>query len=261
MVGSESGAVCFLDDREGSQKLQVVLQVGFAITSLTVDFDRESIWLGGRGRKMQRLSFETLRSSTLPSPMSPARREKIVVDKKSKIPAITCMGSLSSHLVTVEASREIHIYPIEGLRDEGEQEHGDTSMPAHRDPVLGIRRLDAPQFSASFFTWSRNGSVIFWDASGKCLDFKSVALEQNCEAEDVANELKVLRAPLDAEWFVSGDKYGVLRFVSSLFPVANSKLIVIAGFIHVSPGHVLLIFVLTAPRSQTSLSIQWASPV
>lgn len=216
-MGSESGAVCFLDDREGSQKLQLVIQVGFAITSLTVDFDRESIWLGGRGRKMQQLSFDFLRSSTLNTPMSPARREKIVVDKKSKIPAITCMGSLSSHLITVEASREIHIYPIEGLRDEGEQEHGDTSMPAHRDPVLGIRRLDAPQFPASFFTWSRNGSVIFWDSLGKCLDFKTVTLEQNCETEDVANELKVLRAPLDAEWFVSGDKYGVLRFVSSPF--------------------------------------------
>ncbi|KAJ5599127.1 hypothetical protein N7450_000194 [Penicillium hetheringtonii] len=214
VVGSESGAVCFLDDREGSQKLQLVIQVGFAITSLTVDFDRESIWLGGRGRKMQQLSFDFLRSSTLNTPMSPARRKKIVVDKKSKIPAITCMGSLSSHLITVEASREIHIYPIEGLRDEGEQEHGDTSMPAHRDPVLGIRRLDAPQFPASFFTWSRNGSVIFWDSLGKCLDFKTVTLEQNCETEDVANELKVLRAPLDAEWFVSGDKYGVLRVYS-----------------------------------------------
>lgn len=213
VVGSESGAICYLDDREGSQKLQFVAQVGFSITSLTVDFDRESIWLGGRGKKMQRLSFDTLRSSNSSVPMSPARREKIVVDKKSKTPTITCMGSLSSHLVTVEASREIHIYPIEGLRDEGEQEHGDTSMPAHRDPVLGIRRLDAQDFRASFFTWSRNGSVFFWDSFGRCLNFKTVALEQNCEAEDVANELKVLRAPLDAGFFVSGDKYGVLRFV------------------------------------------------
>ncbi|KAJ5739183.1 hypothetical protein N7533_011967 [Penicillium manginii] len=214
VVGSESGAVCYLDDREGTQKLQFVTQVGFSITSLTVDFDRESIWLGGRGRKMQRLSFETLRSATSPIPMSPARREKIVVDKKSKVPTITCMGSLSSHLVTVEASREIHIYPIEGLRDEGEQEDGDTSMPAHRDPVLGIRRLDAPDFLASFFTWSRNGSVIFWDSLGRCLDFKTVVLEQNCEAEDVVNELKVFRAPLDAGFFVSGDRYGVLRVYS-----------------------------------------------
>ncbi|KAJ5112679.1 hypothetical protein N7532_000724 [Penicillium argentinense] len=211
VVGSESGAVCYLDDREGSQKLQLVTQVGFAITSLTVDFDRELIWLGGHGRKMRRISFETLRSSAASTPMSPARLDKIVVDKKNRIPAITCMGSLSSHLVTVEASREIHIYPIEGLREDGEQEHGDTSMPAHRDPVLGIRRLNASDFSANFFTWSRNGSVIFWDSQGKCLDSKTVVLEQNSEAEDVANDLKVLRASENAEWFVSGDKYGVLR--------------------------------------------------
>jgi hypothetical protein len=188
--------------------------------------------------------------------MSPARREKIVVDKKSKVPTITCMGSLSSHLVTVEASREIHIYPIEGLRDEGEQEDGDTSMPAHRDPVLGIRRLDAPDFLASFFTWSRNGSVIFWDSLGRCLDFKTVVLEQNCEAEDVVNELKVFRAPLDAGFFVSGDRYGVLRFVLLVPLQLTCLLIFIAEYIPVSHGSALTMFVPMEQRSRTLLSIR-----
>lgn len=166
------------------------------------------------------------------------------------------MGSLSSHLVTVEASREIHIYPIEGLHDEDEQEHGDTSMPAHRDPVLGIRRLNAPNFPASFFTWSRNGSVIFWDSLGRCLDFKTVVLEQNCEAEDVANELKVLRAPLEAGFFVSGDKYGVLRFVLPDPLQSTHLLIVIAEFIPVSHGSALMMSVPTEQRSRTLLSIR-----
>lgn len=213
VAGTESGAVCLLDDREGSQRFSLVTQVGFAVTSLTVDFDRESVWLGGRGRRMQRFSFEFLRTPSISSPMSPARLEKVLVDKKTKAPAITCMGSLSSHLVTVEATREIHIYPIESLPDESEQEPGETSMPAHRDPVLGIRPLKGPnRFSADFFSWSRNGSVNFWDARGKCLDSKTVTVEQSVAGEeDVANELKVLRAAGNADWFVAGDKFGVLR--------------------------------------------------
>ncbi|KAJ5666369.1 uncharacterized protein N7477_008817 [Penicillium maclennaniae] len=214
VVGTESGAVCLIDDREGSQKMTIVAQFGFAVTSLAVDFDRECVWLGGRGRRMQRLSFEAIRSP----PMSPARVEKGVLDKKNKAPSITCMGSLSSHLVTVEMTREIHIYPMDELREEGEQEQepGANSMPAHRDPVLGVRRLKTPNaFSADFFSWSRNGSVNFWEAKGKCLQSKTVPFEQDLLIEDdIANELKVLRAGDNADWFVSGDKFGVLRLLS-----------------------------------------------
>jgi WD40 repeat protein len=219
VVGTESGAVCLIDDREGTQKLCTVVQLGFGVTSLAVDFDRECVWLGGRGRRMQRLSFEDIRSSLVSTtPMSPARMEKGAADKKSKAPPVTCMGSLSSHLVTVEATREIHIYPMDSLKDEGEQvqEPGENSMPAHRDPVLGIRRLKTPNaFSADFFSWSRNGSVNFWEAKGKCLHSKVVPFEQNQAFEDdIANELKVLRAGDNADWFVSGDKFGVLRLLS-----------------------------------------------
>jgi len=219
VVATESGAVCLIDDREGSQKLCTVAQLGFGVTSLAVDFDRECVWLGGRGRRMQRLSFEAIRSSPISTTsMSPARTEKGAADKKSKVPVITCMGSLSSHLVTVEATREIHVYPMDTLQEEGEQEDepGKNSMPAHRDPVLGIRRLEAPNaFSADFFSWSRNGSVNFWEARGKCLQSQVVPLEQNQAIEDeTANELKVLRAGNGADWFVAGDKFGVLRLLS-----------------------------------------------
>ncbi|CAL5869842.1 uncharacterized protein PFLUO_LOCUS4073 [Penicillium psychrofluorescens] len=214
---TESGAVCLLDDREGSQKLSMVKQVGFGITSLAVDFDQECIWLGGRARCTQRLSFDDFRSSTASTPASPVRLHRAMSDGGNKGPAITCMGSLSSHLVTVEATREVHIYPMEALIEDGEQEPGETSMLAHRDPIFGIRTLKLPnEFSAKFFTWSRSGSVNFWDAQGKCLASKTIQLEQlSAYEDDVSNELKVLRAAENAEWFVSGDKFGVLRIFSS----------------------------------------------
>ncbi|KAJ6141818.1 hypothetical protein N7497_010917 [Penicillium chrysogenum] len=217
VIGTDSGAVCFLDDREGSQKIITVKQAGFSITSLAVDFDRESIWLGGRGRQMQRVPFDVLRSSGSSTPTSPARLEKSAVDKKSKIPAITCMASLNSHLVTVESTRAIHVYPIDTLSEDGEQEEGEASMPAHRDPILGICRMDFPNgLSADFFTWSRNGSVNFWDAQGKCRGSKYIDVDQfPGKEDDAANELKVLRTAENAHWFVSGDKLGVLRIFSN----------------------------------------------
>jgi hypothetical protein len=192
-----------------------VKQVGFSITSLAVDFDQESIWLGGRGRRIERVTFETLRSSGSSTPMSPIRFDKSVSDKKSKVPAITCMGSLNSHLVTVESTREIHVYPIHALLEDGEQEEGEASMPAHRDPILGICPMKLPNdFSAEFFSWSRNGLVNFWDIHGKCRGSKTIDLDQFSGNEDnPANELKVLRTATNADWFVSGDKFGVLRYV------------------------------------------------
>jgi hypothetical protein len=217
VIGTDSGAVCFLDDRENSQKMIMIKQVGFSITSVAVDFDQESVWLGGRGRQMQRLSFEALRSCGSNRPGSPTRLDKSVIDKKNKAPAITCMGFLNSHLVTVEATREIHIYPISTLREEGEQEHGESSMQAHRDPILGICHMKLPNdFSADFFSWSRNGSVNFWDAQGKCRASKAIDLDQfsGSEEDAAANELKVLRTAENANWFVSGDKFGVLRYVA-----------------------------------------------
>lgn len=215
VIGTDSGAVCFLDDREGSQKMVTAKQVGFGITSLAVDFEQECVWLGGRGRKMQRVSFELLRSSGSSRPMSPVRLDKGVSDKKSKAPAITCMGSLNTHLVTVESTRAIHVYPNDTLREDGEQEEGEASMPAHRDPILGICRMDFPNdLSADFFTWSRNGSVNFWDAQGKCRGSKNIDLDQFPGTDDdTANELKVLRTAENTDWFVSGDKFGVLRYV------------------------------------------------
>ncbi|KAJ5173572.1 uncharacterized protein N7500_001503 [Penicillium coprophilum] len=217
VVGTDSGALCFLDDREGSQKMITVKQVGFSITSLAVDFDQESIWLGGRGRQMQRVPFEVLRSSGSSMPMSPARVDKSALDRKIKAPAITCMGSLNSHLVTVESTRAIHVYPIDTLGEDGEHEESEASMPAHRDPILGICRMVFPNdLSAEFFTWSRNGSVNFWDAQGKCRGSKNIDLDQfPGKEDDAANELKILRTAEKANWFVSGDKFGVLRIFSN----------------------------------------------
>ncbi|KAL4803581.1 WD40-repeat-containing domain protein [Aspergillus unguis] len=210
VVGTDSGALCLVDDNDNSARLTLIQYMEFGVTSLTVDSDRACIWIGGRGRQMRRLGFDSLRPSTnLPSPRTISR---IPADIKSKEPAITCIGFLTSHLITVDGTKAIHIYPVENLNDQGEKRDTGTTMPAHRDSVLGIGPLRSPnRLNADFFTWSCKGVVKFWNTQGGCLDSRTVPIEQLPGDEDTPNELKVLRSDAQMNYFISGDKLGVLR--------------------------------------------------
>lgn len=54
---------------------------------------------------------------------------------------------------------------------------------------------------------------MFWNLDGVTRGEFQVELEQPMESEDdVANELKVVRVSEDGSMFVTGDKYGVLRY-------------------------------------------------
>ncbi|KAL4741573.1 quinon protein alcohol dehydrogenase-like superfamily [Aspergillus similis] len=211
VVGTDMGALCLIDDNDGTAKLTLIQYMGFSITSLTADSDRACIWIGGRGRRMRRLSFESLRpSSNLPSPRT---LNRLSAEIKSKEPAITCIGSLSSHLVTVDGTKAINIYPVEKLKDEDEQCNWGVTMPAHRDSVLGVGPLRTPNhLGADFFTWSCRGVVKFWSTQGKCRDSRTILVEPSAGGDDdTANELKILRATTDMGLFFAGDKVGVLR--------------------------------------------------
>ncbi|KAL4910102.1 hypothetical protein BDW74DRAFT_48239 [Aspergillus multicolor] len=211
IVGTDSGALCLVDDNDGNAKLTLIQQMDFGITSLTADSDRACIWVGGRGRRIRRLAFESLRPpSSFPSPRSFSRSP---TEPKSKEPAITCIGSLASHLITVDGTKAIHVYPVNDLTDEGEQCDTGIAMPAHRDSVLGVGLLKMPNhLSADFFTWSSRGMVKFWNTQGECRDSRTIPVEPLAGSDDgAANELKILRTSTDRGLFVSGDKVGVLR--------------------------------------------------
>ncbi|KAL5340753.1 quinon protein alcohol dehydrogenase-like superfamily [Aspergillus crustosus] len=211
VVGTDSGALCLVDENEGNAKLTLIQYLEFGITSLTVDSDQTCIWVGGRGRRIRRFALESLRP--LADPSSPRTSSRSSVEPKPKEPAITCIGSLASHLVTVDGTKAIHIYPIDELNDEGEHCEVGITMPAHRDSVLGIGQLiTSNHLGADFFTWSCRGGVRFWTTQGDCLDTRTVALEQLPGSDDdILNELRILRSTTDMELFVSGDRLGVLR--------------------------------------------------
>ena len=218
IVGCDSGAVCLIDDIEGQQKLHLLRNVGFGVSSIAVDFDSGAVWLGGRNKTVQKFSIEELRSSITSSPSPPVPQERETTpNPRVKRPAIISMGLLSSHMITVDSTRAIRVCPIEAL-DQGDNSENDcdeVSMPAHRDAVLGVGALKLPNtHNANFFTWSCGGTVSFWNIQGKCRATKKIELEQPTSGDDEAlNELKILRASDDMGIFVSGDRYGVIRYV------------------------------------------------
>ncbi|GKZ33354.1 hypothetical protein AbraIFM66950_003204 [Aspergillus brasiliensis] len=211
VVGTDTGALCLVDDSEGSQKLSVVQHLEFGITSLAVDLHRSCVWVGGRGGQIQPFSFEKIRSSA--APLSPTLSGRSSAEQVLKSPAIICIGSLGSRVVAVDSTNAIEIHLGDELGDEVDQRTPQTTVSAHRDAVLGIRGLKTPNsFEATFFTWSRKGSVKFWTSKGKCKDSRAIVLEHPPGSdEDVCNELKVLRATDEMDLFVSGDRFGVLR--------------------------------------------------
>jgi hypothetical protein len=213
IVCTDGGAICLLDDSEGAQKLTVVKYVPFGLTSAAFAPDSGTVWLGGRGRKSLELRMEDIRESLKPgspTPTSPLENNNM----KGKAPTFISMAYLSTHIVTVDSTRAIHVCPVDVIGNGDDEDTLKNSLvPAHRDPVLGVKPLKRPNiYEADFFTWSCEGSVNFWNMQGRCQASKKVELEQLGSGEDeAANELKVLRVAEDANTFVSGDRYGVLK--------------------------------------------------
>ncbi|RAL17747.1 WD40 repeat domain-containing protein [Aspergillus homomorphus CBS 101889] len=213
IVGTDTGALCFLDHNDGPQKVSVAHYFDFAITSIAVDLDSSCLWVGGRGGRIQSMTLDKLRSLTVPS--SPAFSGRSSVEPITKGPAVTCMGFLGSNLIAVDSSNSINIYSTEEMSDDFDVNDGASgnTLFAHKDAVLGIRPLTAANdLEAEFYTWSRSGMVKFWDGRGKCRGSRSIVLDHPSGVNDeISNELKVLRVTPNMNHFVSGDRFGVLR--------------------------------------------------
>lgn len=217
IVCTDTGLVCILDDTGTQQKLLLVKSFDFGVSSVSMDSESGYVWFGGRDRTFRKYAVDELRgeiSRETSPPRSPLRQAA-----RSKAPAIVSMGIISAQMVTVDSTRAIRVCSLEKLEDGHIEDQADVCMPAHKDAVLGLGSLTTlNSFSADFFTWSCCGAVSFWDLQGKCKATKKIELEQPSRNDDDANELKILRAIEDMGVFVSGDRYGVLRFVYCPFP-------------------------------------------
>ena len=125
------------------------------------------------------------------------------------------MASMLGHLFTLDSNHSLKIINMSTVNGVPTPSTVIRELPAHKNACLGVRTLPVPlESGATFFTWSADGVVLFWTLDGLCKEEFEVELEQPGEGEDdMPNELKVVRVSKNGDYFVTGDKYGVLRYV------------------------------------------------
>lgn len=209
-MASDKGDICLIDDTNGDQSFTKLGHAGFAVSSMAVDVKGRLHLASSQG------GFRTLQICDViggltppPSPTPRVESPTLSVTDSQQIGAIAC---LADYVIAVDSERAIQISQLYTADESavGEVIH---TLPAHGDSVLGVAVLPPNFLDASFYTWSADGTIIFWgpDGSSKCT--MQIALEQVEGPDVMPNELRTVRAASDATFLVAGDKYGVLRIM------------------------------------------------
>lgn len=156
--------------------------------------------------------------STPPESPSSSRSSSPFLPVGCRPAHVLAMASMLGHLFTLDSNRSLKMINMSTVDGVPVPNSLIRELPAHKDACLGVRLLPPNRFSdALFFTWSSGGAVLFWNLDGVNRGEFQVELEQPMENEDdVANELKVVRVSEQGDIFVTGDKYGVLRYLNNL---------------------------------------------
>ncbi len=216
IICTDKGDICLLDDTGRNQGLDRIAKTGSSILCITVDNINRCLWMGGTMGKLWVLSLNIVTSIGVASdlPVSLIGPDSHFESGSSQIADILAVGSVRGHIVTVDSS---HIVGIEYARNiDGRNTVGTGKrMPAHDSSVLGVSTMRQPNDrEADFFTWSVQGTVIFWLLDGTCKGKLQVTIDQTDDAEEGGlNELRVVRASESDDFLVSGDKNGTLRLI------------------------------------------------
>ncbi|KAI0011674.1 WD domain-containing protein [Xylariaceae sp. FL0662B] len=202
IICSETGDVCLLDDTNKQMKLTHVLESGFNTTCVAI---REGVaYIGGRSGSLATVDLtsfmecnpDSLRAST------------------ESFAGLFALGFLRENMVTVDAKRSIHVWKLGNSSDSVDTESSPIPISGHQDSILGVEALDRPNTSdADFYSWSGSGHVILWDLEGKIKSSFDVPLDQACFDDEPhpVNQLTLVRATKGGQFFVAGDKLGVLK--------------------------------------------------
>lgn len=223
IVCSEKGDICLLDDSGRSPKISRLTGVEFGIHCIAIDGqgDHATLWLGGEHGMVRSVALSDLsrpRSSPAPSPSGTQSPPSIHHETFKRIVAL---GYSCGRIITLDSDHSIRAIVPSSREDSLQQESVVLELPAHGDAVMGVKSFSHDnQLQCHFYTWSAGGSVLIWDLHGTCRASFIVELEQHPEY-GINNELLVVRALSQGAYFVSGDKYGVLRF--ALWPGTLSR--------------------------------------
>lgn len=217
IVCTELGDICLLDDGRKTQRLTRVAGLGFGIHAMTIDGERNDakVWFGGKNGLVSAIPLSDLTRPSTPPELPAQGAESLPIPQGQASKRIVAIGCISGGLITIDSDHCIRIAGTKTVNGVPTLDATVRELPAHRDAVMGVRSLCCPnELQSSFFTWSAGGHLLLWDLDGRCKASLTIELEQQSETDtNTRNELVVVRAPPRGEYFVSGDKYGVLRCV------------------------------------------------
>ena len=209
---TENGDICLLDDTDQNQRIERLTRVDFRILCVSVCKLQDTIVVAGSEGRFKIISMDELEAyedtttSTKISITSNPRAD----NAPRPLPDILAVGFLGQHrLVMMDASHTMFLKDAQNL-DDNDQATILKQIPAHDSPILGVNALQRPnKRDADFLTWSSQGTALFWALDGTCMGKLDLLFSQEVSISDNdPNELKVVRASLNLDCLIFGDKYG-----------------------------------------------------
>jgi WD40 repeat protein len=210
VVCTESGHICLLKDGEGGLTLIVILQARAGISCVAYEKSSGRITFGDSEGNLHGDTLATNKDSdvvtvqdlNLTTPSFSASQGGV---------AITALGSLASQHVVLDGN-----FCFGLVKMDASELQVNTCFASHHGPVRGLQTWNSPTASWSFFTWSASGQVMFWDRPGNLRQTGQIIVEQvHPGEEDWSNELKVVRYLPRSQCYVSGDRLGIFKLMST----------------------------------------------
>ena len=212
IICTEHGDICLLDDTDQNQRIEKLTHVDFKVICVSVCKSRDTIVVAGSDGRFKIMSVDDLEkhedNNNTFSEISTALNLR-ADDAPRPLLDILAVGFLGQdRLIMMDASHTMFVRDAQNLH--GNQATTLKEIAAHDSPILGVNALQRPnKRDADFFTWSSQGTALFWKLDGTCMYRLDMPLSHEDSINDNGpNELKVVRALLNLEYLVFGDKYG-----------------------------------------------------
>ena len=245
IVCTAHGDICLLDDSDHSQSFHKIINVGHCITTSTFASGEDSFHVAGDKGEFRTFAISELLdtrnnaslmdASIVKTPwkttFSVSENSQTISNTTPEVDRYSvgynALSPIKGSIVAINAHRSIQLLNVNA--DPSAQAISNPLIlqqsRAHKDSVLGVRSLsNGDHHQAAFFTWSADGSVLFWSGHGSCMANIEVYLEQpTADASNAlnnggigfddcgVNELRAVNVTAEQEHLLSGDKLGVLR--------------------------------------------------
>ncbi|KHN98299.1 WD domain containing protein [Metarhizium album ARSEF 1941] len=204
IFGTETGDVCILDDDDRQMKLTKVLNLEFAITTITIR--GKVVYVGGKDGHFATLDVERVMGGCAASVLTTSQTSAGVV----------ALGFLPDKLVTIDSKQSIDVWNPDCLPGQDTETAAHIPIPGHGEPIIGVHSLHRPnKANAAFVTWSASGNVTFWDVDGQVKLTLDVPVEDSDPDNEATlpNQLTSARTTKSGKLLVTADRQGIVKVV------------------------------------------------